>query len=154
MELKNIKLLMLGTPSPSTRNTYPKDVMEKAVADLNEKRKDGVMGELRQDMVLSRELTMEQQLTVEMERVSHHITNIRVEGDFILGDVTVLDTTYGNILKTLLPQCEEDYEKTDVQLGFTFGMRSLVDYKGISQVVNMCQIITFDAIYVTNNTLQ
>ena len=133
---------------------------------MKEKRGNFILGELKTAGVVDEEMNIDRvkvqaeqehmpanqktrfarQFTIDQSMVSHQITNIWIEDGYIYGDVKVFDTPCGELLKTLLPQSEEDCQKTDDELGVMFGLRSVADMDQ-AHVVHACQIVTFDAIY-------
>ena len=67
--------------------------------------------------------------TINLERVSHMIKELRQDGDNFIGKVKIMDTHYGNIVKNLM--------KEGAKLGFSSrGMGSLVKKNGIMEVQN------------------
>jgi hypothetical protein len=67
--------------------------------------------------------------TINLERVSHMIKELRQDGDNFIGKVKIMDTPYGNIVKNLM--------KEGAKLGFSSrGMGSLVKKNGIMEVQN------------------
>ena len=90
---------------------YPKAIMEKAIGDYNEKQvsKGRAVGELNHP----------EGPTVNLDKVSHKIEELKFEGNDVMGKATVLDTPMGQIVKGLLDG--------GVQLGVsTRGMGSLM----------------------------
>ena len=90
---------------------YPKPIMEKAVNDYHEKQvsKGRAVGELNHP----------EGPTVNLDKVSHKIEELKFEGNDVMGKATVLDTPMGQIVKGLLDG--------GVQLGVsTRGMGSLM----------------------------
>ena len=89
---------------------YPKSVMEQAVAAYVDQQvsKDRAVGELNHP----------EGPTVNLDKVSHKITELRIEGNNVMGRASILDTPNGQIVKGLLDG--------GVQLGVsTRGMGSL-----------------------------
>jgi hypothetical protein len=67
--------------------------------------------------------------TINLERVSHMVKELRQEGDNFVGKVKIMDTPYGNIVKNLM--------KEGAKLGFSSrGMGSLIKKNGIMEVQN------------------
>lgn len=65
--------------------------------------------------------------TLNLERVSHNITNMKFDGDNVVGKARVLDTPYGKIVKSLIGD--------GVKLGVsTRGMGSLEERNGAKYV--------------------
>lgn len=65
--------------------------------------------------------------TLNLERVSHNITNLKFDGNNVVGTAKVLDTPYGKIVKSLIDD--------GVRLGVsTRGMGSLEERKGVKYV--------------------
>ena len=90
---------------------YPKPIMEKAVGNYVDKQvsKGRAVGELNHP----------EGPTVNLDKVSHKINELKFEGNDVVGRATVLDTPMGNIVKGLLDG--------GVQLGVsTRGMGSLM----------------------------
>ena len=90
---------------------YPKPIMEKAVNDYHNKQvsKGRAVGELNHP----------EGPTVNLDKVSHKIEELKFEGNDVMGKATVLDTPMGQIVKGLLDG--------GVQLGVsTRGMGSLM----------------------------
>ena len=90
---------------------YPKPIMEKAVGDYHDKQvsKGRAVGELNHP----------EGPTVNLDKVSHKIEELKFEGNDVMGKATVLDTPMGQIVKGLLDG--------GVQLGVsTRGMGSLM----------------------------
>ena len=90
---------------------YPKPIMEKAVNDYHEKQvsKGRAVGELNHP----------EGPTVNLDKVSHKIEELKFEGNDVMGKATVLDTPMGQIVKGL--------RDGGVQLGVsTRGMGSLM----------------------------
>jgi hypothetical protein len=90
---------------------YPKPIMEKAVGNYvdNQVSKNRAVGELNHP----------EGPTVNLDKVSHKINELKFEGNDVVGRATVLDTPMGKIVKGLLDG--------DVRLGVsTRGMGSLM----------------------------
>ena len=90
---------------------YPKPIMEKAINSYNDKQvsKGRAVGELNHP----------EGPTVNLDKVSHKIDELKFEGNDVVGRATVLDTPMGKIVKGLLDG--------RVQLGVsTRGMGSLM----------------------------
>jgi hypothetical protein len=98
---------------------YPKAIMEKAVnkyvtEQVSKKRAVG-------------ELNHPEGPTVNLDKVSHLITDLRMEGNDVMGKAQILDTPMGKIVKGLL--------EGGVQLGVsTRGMGSLEQRNGVAYV--------------------
>lgn len=75
---------------------YPKDVLEQELHRYNENfvAKNRAFGELGHP----------QNPTVNLERISHIIKEMKFDGDHIKGKAKVLDTPYGNIVKNLIKE--------------------------------------------------
>ena len=73
---------------------YPKQVMEKAVKKYVDEQvsKNRAVGELNHP----------EGPTVNLDKVSHLITDLRMEGNDVVGKATILDTPMGQIVKGLL----------------------------------------------------
>lgn len=87
----------------SNRNgrVYPRAIMEREVkrfvTEAVSKKSASAMGELGHP-------TGEQGPTLNMERVSHVITDLRMEGNDVIGRAKILDTPYGKITKTFMDE--------------------------------------------------
>jgi len=110
---------------------YPKAIMERAVnkyvtEQVSKKRAVG-------------ELNHPEGPTVNLDKVSHLITDLRFEGNDVIGRAQILDTPMGKIVKGLL--------SGGVQLGVsTRGMGSLVSKNGINYVGEDFILSTIDIV--------
>ena len=110
---------------------YPKPIMEKAVnkyvkEQVNAKRAVG-------------ELNHPDGPTVNLDKVSHLITELKMEGSSVMGKARILDTPMGQIVKGLL--------EGGVQLGVsTRGMGSLEQRDGIAYVKDDFILNTVDIV--------
>ena len=110
---------------------YPKPIMEKAVGkyvtdQVNKKRAVG-------------ELNHPEGPTVNLDKVSHLITDLKFEGNDVVGKAQILDTPMGQIVKGLL--------EGGVQLGVsTRGMGSLEQRNGAMYVKDDFILSTVDIV--------
>jgi hypothetical protein len=113
-------ILMQGNRGNKNNRWYPTDILAKEVARYNREfvEKNRAYGELGHP----------QGPTINLERVSHMIKDLRQEGDDFRGKVKIMDTPYGNIVKNLM--------KEGAKLGFSSrGMGSLSKRKdGLMEV--------------------
>lgn len=110
---------------------YPKSIMEKAVKKyVTEQVKTGrAVGELNHP----------EGPTVNLDKVSHLITDLRFEGNNVIGKAKILDTPMGKIVKGLLDG--------GVQLGVsTRGMGSISERNGVSYVNEDFMLNTVDIV--------
>jgi len=110
---------------------YPKSILEGAVSKyVNEQvSKDRAVGELNHPDVP----------TVNLDKVSHKITDLKMEGNNVMGKARILDTPMGNIVKGLL--------EGGVQLGVsTRGMGSLERRGGTMYVKDDFVLNTVDIV--------
>jgi hypothetical protein len=77
--------------------------------------------------------------TVNLDKVSHRITDLRFEGNNVMGKALILDTPMGKVVKGLLDG--------GVQLGVsTRGMGSLEKRNGVMEVKNDYHLNTVDSV--------
>jgi hypothetical protein len=98
---------------------YPKAVMEKEVKRYNEEivSKKRAFGELGHP----------DGPTINLERVSHLITELRMDGSNVMGRAKILDTPYGKIVKNLMDE--------GATLGVSSrGMGSIATRAGVQEV--------------------
>ena len=110
---------------------YPKNVMEKAVGKyVKEQVKTGrAVGELNHP----------DGPTVNLDKVSHRITDLKFEGNDVMGKALILDTPMGKVVKGLLDG--------GCQLGVsTRGMGSLEKRNGIMEVKDDFILNTVDIV--------
>jgi hypothetical protein len=110
---------------------YPKAIMEKAINKyVTEQVKTGrAVGELNHP----------DGPTVNLDKVSHLITDLRLEGNDVIGKASILDTPMGKIVKGLLDG--------GVQLGVsTRGMGTLVQRSGQTYVGEDFMLATVDIV--------
>ena len=110
---------------------YPRDVMEQAVAKYVDEQvsKDRAVGELNHP----------EGPTVNLDKVSHRITELNIEGRNVMGKALILDTPNGQIVKGLL--------EGGVKLGVsTRGMGSLEQRNGAMYVKDDFILNTVDIV--------
>lgn len=110
---------------------YPKPIMEKAVDTYveNQVSKKRAVGELNHP----------EGPTVNLDKVSHLITDLKFEGNDVVGKAQILDTPMGQIVKGLL--------EGGVQLGVsTRGMGSLESKNGVMYVKDDFILATVDIV--------
>jgi hypothetical protein len=110
---------------------YPKSVMENAVGKYVDEQvsKNRAVGELNHP----------EGPTVNLDKVSHLITDLRFEGNDVVGKASILDTPMGQIVKGLL--------EGGVNLGVsTRGMGSLEQRGGATYVKDDFQLSTVDIV--------
>lgn len=98
---------------------YPKEILSKEVKRYNEQyiTKNRAYGELGHP----------DSPTINLDRVSHMIKSLKLEGDNFVGRAKILDTPYGKIVKSLIDE--------GAQLGVSSrGMGSLVQKNGMNLV--------------------
>lgn len=98
---------------------YPREIMEKEVNRYNKEyiTKNRAFGELGHP----------DSPTINLDRVSHMIKSLRLEGDNWVGKAKIMDTPYGKIVKSLIDE--------GAQLGVSSrGMGSLVQKNGVNLV--------------------
>ncbi len=110
---------------------YPRAVMESAIDKYNVEQisKGRAVGELNHP----------EGPTINLDKVSHRITELRWEGNNVVGKAQILDTPMGQIVKGLL--------EGGVQLGVSSrGMGSLVNKNGVNYVNKDFQLATVDIV--------
>ena len=110
---------------------YPKPIMERAVGKYVKEQvsKKRAVGELNHP----------EGPTVNLDKVSHLITDLRFEGNNVVGKAQILDTPMGKIVKGLL--------EGGVQLGVsTRGMGSLENRNGVAYVKDDFHLATVDIV--------
>jgi hypothetical protein len=98
---------------------YPKEILQNEVSRYNEQyiTKNRAYGELGHP----------DSPTINLDRVSHMIKSLKLEGDNFIGRAKILDTPYGKIVKSLIDE--------GAQLGVSSrGMGSLVQKNGMNLV--------------------
>jgi hypothetical protein len=87
-------LFMVGEQQNGNRRVYPKHEIERAVNQANTQLGQGysIMGELQHPNTM----------VVNLDRVSHIITELRLEGSNAYGKMKIVDTPCGMIAKALL----------------------------------------------------
>ena len=110
---------------------YPKAVLEKAVAKYTAEQvsKGRAVGELNH----------QEGPTVNLDKVSHRITELNWDGNNVMGKALILNTPMGQIVKGLM--------EGGVQLGVSSrGMGSLVQRNGVNMVGNDFILSTVDIV--------
>jgi hypothetical protein len=114
-------ILMQGNLGNKNGRMYPTPILAKEVSRYNREfvEQNRAYGELGHPTGP----------TINLERVSHMIKELRQDGDNFIGKVKIMDTPYGNIVKNLM--------KEGAQLGFSSrGMGSLIKKGGLMEVQN------------------
>jgi len=121
---------MVAEEKNRNNRIYSREEMEKEVKRYNEEfvTKNRALGELEHP----------QSATVNSERACHLITELRMDGNKVIGKSKVLNTPMGQVMKSLILD------------GFHFGMSSralgtLNNKDGVNYVENM-KLITIDAV--------
>ena len=112
-------IFMQGDIKNRNGRMYPKEVLAKEAARYNKEyiQKNKAYGELGHP----------QGPTINLERVSHMIKELKPDGPNFMGRAKVLDTPYGNIVKNLIDE--------GAQLGVSSrGMGTLKDNQGSQEV--------------------
>ena len=119
-------LFMAANVKNGNSRIYPRDEIERAVKYVNECIEEGrsICGELNHPNDLS----------INLERVSHVITEMWMEGDNAMGKAKLLNTPMGNILKTLM------------ESGVKVGVSSRGSGEVMEGVVKDFQFVTVDAV--------
>jgi hypothetical protein len=124
-------VFMMAESKNRNGRIYPKKIMEKAVDEYVEKQvsKSRAVGELNHP----------EGPTVNLDKVSHLITDLQWEGNDVVGKATILDTPMGQIVKGLL--------EGGVNLGVsTRGMGSLEQRGGAMYVKEDFTLSTVDIV--------
>ena len=124
-------VFMMAESKNRNGRIYPKAIMEKAVDEYVEKQvsKNRAVGELNHP----------EGPTVNLDKVSHLINELRWEGNDVVGKATILDTPMGQIVKGLL--------EGGVNLGVsTRGMGSLEQRGGAMYVKDDFTLSTVDIV--------
>lgn len=110
---------------------YPQSIMEREVEKYNNTYVQGnrSLGELGHP----------QGPSLNLDRVSHIIKEMKMDGTIVYGKAKILDTPYGNIVKNLIDE--------GVRLGVSSrGMGSLKQVNGINQVQDDFSLATVDIV--------
>lgn len=111
--------------------SYPKEIMENAVNKY-------VTDQVKTKRAVG-ELNHPEGPTVNLDKVSHRITDLQIEGNNVMGKARILDTPMGRIVKGLL--------EGEVQLGVsTRGMGSLENRGGVMVVKDDFILNTIDIV--------
>jgi len=110
---------------------YPNEIMEKEIGRYNNEyvKQNRAMGELGHP----------EGPTVNLERVSHIIKNLSVDGKQIVGEAKIMDTPYGKIVKNLIDE--------GAKLGVSSrGMGSLKEQDGVNVVQEDFMLAAVDVV--------
>lgn len=89
-EFKNVKIVTVGDNSTLNGHIYPRDAMEKAIANIDT---DHIVGQLGNPPSFCH---------VDLLKISHVVKDIRLEGDVVMATVKTLDTDSGKAVKQLI----------------------------------------------------
>lgn len=90
-------------------------------------------------------------LQVSLANVSHNVNDIRIENNRIVGDITVMDTPSGKVLKSLVEIGMKDYQGILVEIVNPHGGPMVFRPRSIGTVnddgtVELQELISFDAV--------
>lgn len=121
-------IFIQGGVKNHNQRVYPMREIQSAVERINDVLKNGesVLGECDHP----------EELTINLDRVSHMITGMWVDGNAGMGKLKILETPMGNIIRTLI--------ESDVKLGVSSrGVGNVDDHTG---EVSQFEIITVDIV--------
>lgn len=165
MKLHNLKLLQLNTKLPSG-NIYDWIAANQIISDFNYRNQSGVYGELDPDG----------NFDTSLNKACLFIRTLKIEENYIIGDIDIISTINGKLLKEILRPFEnfinsikginrerkidsilEDYyeyeEATIEEILDMVGIKFLPRIAGIideNNVVKVKKFFTFDAHFVNN----
>lgn len=123
-----IEGIFLQTNRPNRNNRiYDRSIMENEVKRYDKEyiQKNRAFGELGHP----------DSPTINLDRVSHMIKSLKIEGDNFIGKAKIMDTPYGKIVKSLIDE--------GAQLGVSSrGLGSLVQKNGVNHVQNDFMLAT------------
>jgi hypothetical protein len=133
MKLENQILLTLNNPNKNGR-VYSTEVIQQMLDNcVNEP----ILGELA-SIELYADLNSIEYQTVDTSKVSHRIDNVRIEGDNLIGDVTILKTPMGITLIDILTNIGLEYG------GFRPRMRGVASLIDNVPTITECKLISVD----------
>ena len=136
MKENNGKLIVRGIlQRADTKNqngrVYPKEILMREAKKYSE-------GFVKQKRAMG-ELDHPESSVVNLQNVSHNITEMAFNGDDLVGTVEILTTPSGNILRELF--------KNGIKLGISSrGMGSVKESNGVTLVEDDFQLICFDMV--------
>ena len=119
-------LFMAANVKNGNSRIYPREEIENAVKYVN--------GCIEEGKSICGELNHPNDLGINLERVSHVITEMWMEGDSAMGKAKILNTPMGNILRTLM------------ESGVRVGVSSRGSGEVMEGVVKDFQFVTVDAV--------
>ena len=119
-------LFMASNVKNGNSRVYPREEIENAVKFVN--------GCIEEGRSICGELNHPNNLSIDLERVSHVITEMWMEGDNAMGKAKILNTPMGNILRTLM------------ESGVKVGVSSRGSGEVMEGVVRDFQFVTVDAV--------
>ena len=137
IEKNSGKLLVRGILQKASEQNQNGRVYERSLLE----REAGKYQEMINDRRALGELDHPESSVVNLQNVSHYVTKMWWEGDNLLGDVEVLGTPAGNILKELF--------KSGITLGISSrGMGTTREHQGKTMVNDDFELVAFD--FVSN----
>lgn len=117
------KLLQADVPSPLTGRIYPRRILEGCTEVPS------VFGQIGMPK------DIDAALHVDPHRISHRVTDLRMEGDQLVGKVEILDTGEGKLLQSMM---ENDLVE--------FRMCGLGTYTVIGDYVDTYKLVSINAV--------
>lgn len=119
------KIMKVGAPNSNGR-TYTKEAIEEAIKQYQAKDHPNLG-------------TLNFTNTIDLDKVSHTINNLRIHNDTLIGEITPLNTPCGNILSEILPF-------TSFRLACSILAKNIhVGEDGIKTITD-CQFISISAV--------
>lgn len=125
--IKTVQIATADVPNTNGR-IYSKAILADIVKTHNGKPMFGMIG------------AEAHSLSVDLERVSHMVENIRMEGDVLTAEIRTISTPLGDVLATLL--------KADIPVAFRMAGRGRVEFDGDLKLVTDYAIRSIDAVGV------
>ena len=89
-EFKNVKIVSVGDNATLHGDVYPRDAMEKAIAN---NKTDNIFGQMGNPPSFCH---------VDLLKISHVVKDIRLEGDAVMATVKTLNTSSGETVRKLI----------------------------------------------------
>lgn len=116
----------------SNGRLYPREVLEKAVQEFNRNHKHS--------MSMLGQLGMPETAKIQFSKASHLVKNLRMQGDYLVGDFKIINTPAGNQLLEMM-------KKPDSVAFRTQGMGTVkVNDDGVAVIQDDFKLITVNAV--------
>lgn len=126
---------------------YPREVLEKEVARFNADYKTYIAlpsGLVATSTAMFGQIGMPSNAMTDLNQISHFVTDLRMEGDYLVADINALDTPNGRTLKSILNNAPDSIALRTAGIGRDF----LLDEDFVLQINNSYRLTSVNVVSI------